>query len=75
MVYALTTKKTIMEDEKENNNFKFDIGFWIAVMFGAIVIGLAILFRHDDTEEIYKSDLSKRYGVTDSWVSNKTYRN
>ena len=53
-----------MENEKEKNNFKFDLGFWIAVIFGAMVIGLAILFRHDHTEEVYKSDLSKRYGIS-----------
>jgi len=54
-----------MEEEKDRNNSNSQIWLWITIAVGALILlALAIFNRHDDTKEVYKAALAKRYGVT-----------
>ena len=59
-----------MEEPKEPNNLSDEFKFWIAVGFGAIILGIAWVLRHDDSRRVYKAELSEKYGVTSDMLMN-----
>ena len=53
-----------MEEPNKPNNFGDDFYFWLAVAVGAFIVAVAWIFRHDNTERVYKSELAEKYGVS-----------